>query len=116
MARLGQPELMRNWGPDNLVSKLRGQQADLESQMALASVQLGPAHPKILELSKQIAQVRQSVAAETRRTGEQITYEYKSAAQREGMLRAALDAQKQTADKLNANMIQSDHTEARVRD
>jgi len=76
--------------------------------MALASVQLGPAHPKILELSKQIAQVRQSVAAETRRTGEQITYEYKSAAQREGMLRAALDAQKQTADKLNANMIQSD--------
>src|SRR5882672_771517 len=108
LARLGQPELIAKLGPDNLVSKLRGQQADLESQMALASVQLGPAHPKILELSKQIAQVRQSVAAETRRTGEQITYEYKSAAQREGMLRAALDAQKQTADKLNANMIQSD--------
>src|SRR6266403_6383407 len=39
LARLGQPELIAKLGPDNLVSKLRGQQADLESQMALASVQ-----------------------------------------------------------------------------
>jgi hypothetical protein len=108
LARLGQPELIAKLGPDNLVSKLRGQQADLENQMAQASVQLGPAHPKILELSKQIAQVQQAVGAETRRTGEQITYEYKSAAERERMLRAALNAQKQTADKLNANVIQSD--------
>lgn len=108
LARLGQPELIAKLGPDNLVAKLRGQEADLENQMAQASVQLGPAHPKILELSKQIAQVRQSVAEETRRTGEQITYDYKSAAERERMLRDALNAQKQTADKLNANMIESD--------
>src|SRR2546427_5339743 len=90
LARLGQPELIAKLGPDNLVSKLRAQQADLENQMAQASVQLGPAHPKIVELSKQIAQVRQSVAAEIRRTGEQITYDYKSATERERMLRAAL--------------------------
>jgi succinoglycan biosynthesis transport protein ExoP len=108
LARSGQPELIAKLEPDNLVTKLRSQQADLENQMAQASVQLGPAHPKIIEISKQIAQARQSVAAEISRVGEQITYEYKSAVGREQMLRHALEAQKQTADKLNANVIQSD--------
>ncbi|HZE69220.1 MAG TPA: polysaccharide biosynthesis tyrosine autokinase [Pyrinomonadaceae bacterium] len=108
LARSGQPELVAKLEPDNLVTKLRAQQADLENQMAQASVQLGPAHPKIIELSKQIAQVRQSVDAEVRRIGEQITYAYKSAMERERMQRAALEAQKQAADKLNANAIQSD--------
>jgi succinoglycan biosynthesis transport protein ExoP len=108
LARSGQPELIAKLGPDNLVTKLRSQQADLENQMAQASVQLGPAHPKIVELSKQIAQVQKSVDAEVRRTGEQISYDYKSAAEREYMLRAALETQKQAADKLSANVIQSD--------
>jgi len=108
LARSGQPELIAKLQPDNLVTKLRAQQADLENQMAQASVQLGPAHVKIIELSKQIAQVRQSVDSEIRRIGEQITYEYKSAMERERMLRAALETQKQAADRLNANAIQSD--------
>jgi polysaccharide biosynthesis transport protein len=106
LARSGQPELIAKLEPDNLVTKLRSQQADLENQMAQASVQLGPAHPKITELSKQIAQARQSVDAEVRRIGEQITYDYQSAVQRERMLRDALEAQKQAADKLSANTIQ----------
>jgi len=108
LARSGQPELIAKLEADNLATKLRAQRADLESQMAQASVQLGPAHPKIIELSKQIAQVRQSVDAEVRRIGEQIAYEYKSAIERERMLRAALEAQKQAADSLSANVIQSD--------
>ncbi len=102
LARSGQPELIAKLEADNLATKLRAQWADLESQMAQASVQLGPAHPKIIELSKQIAQVRQSVDAEVRRIGEQIAYEYKSAMERERMLRAALEAQKQAADRLSA--------------
>src|SRR5258708_16637983 len=73
--------------------------------MAQASVQLGPAHPKITELSKQIAQTQQSVDGEVRRIGKQITYDYQSAVERERMLRNALEAQKQAADKLSANAI-----------
>jgi len=106
LARSGQPELIAKLEPDNLVTKLRGQQADLENQIAQASVQLGPAHPKMVELSKQLVQLRQSVDAEVRRIGAHISYEYKSAAEREAMLRKALDAQKQSADKLNANALQ----------
>jgi polysaccharide biosynthesis transport protein len=106
LARSGQPELIARLGSEGLITKLRAQVADLENQMAQASVQLGPAHPKITELSKQIAQARQSVDAEVRRIGEQITYDYQSAVQRERMLRDALEAQKQAADKLSANTIQ----------
>jgi capsular exopolysaccharide synthesis family protein len=108
LARSGQPELIAKLEPNNLVTKLRAQQSDLENQMAQAAVQLGPAHPKIVELSKQIAQARQSVDAEIGRVGEQISYEYKGAVGREQMLRHALEAQKRTADKLNANVIESD--------
>ena len=108
LARSGEPELIAKLGPDNLITKLRAQQADLENQMAQASVQLGPANPKISELSKQLAQARQSVDVEVRRIGERITYEYKSAVGRERMLRYALEAQKQAADELNANAIQYD--------
>lgn len=108
LARSGQPELIARLESDNLVTKLRAQQADLENQLAQASVQLGPAHPKIIELSKQIAQVRKSVANEVTRIGQRISYEYKSAVDREQMLRAALEVQKQAADRLSANAIQSD--------
>jgi capsular exopolysaccharide synthesis family protein len=108
LARSGQPELIARVGPDpdNLISKLRAQEADLENQIAQSSFQLGPAHPKMGELSKQLAQARDSVKAEVRRIAEHITYEYKSAVERESMLRNALEAQKQVADKLNANALQ----------
>src|SRR5260370_15071832 len=57
------------------------------------------------ELSKQRDQAQQSVDAEVRRIDERIIYEYKSAAERERMLRNALEAQKQAANKLNANAL-----------
>src|SRR5437870_9425990 len=60
------------------------------------------------ELSKQLAQVRRSVDAEVKGNGERITYEYQTAAERERMLRDALEAQKQVVDHLNASAVQSD--------
>src|SRR5260370_2440250 len=108
LARSGQPELLAKLAPDNLVTKRSAQRTDLENQMAQASVQLGPAHPKINELTTQIAHVRQAVDHEVRRIGEQITHEYQSAMERERMLRAALEVQKQAADRLDAHAIQSD--------
>jgi capsular exopolysaccharide synthesis family protein len=108
LARSGQPELIAKLDPNNnLITKLRGQQADLESEIAQSSVQLGPANPKMRELSNQLAQLRESLAAEIKRIGDQITYEYQSAAGRERMLRAALETQKEAANSMNANAIQS---------
>lgn len=107
LARSGQPELVAKLDPDNLITKLRSQQNDLENQIAQSSVELGPANPKMRELSNQLAQVKESLAAEVKRIGEHITYDYQSSVGRERMLRDALEAQKQAADKLNANAIQS---------
>jgi polysaccharide biosynthesis transport protein len=106
LTRSSQPELIAKSEPDNLVTKLRAQEADLQMQLAQASVQLGPTHPKIRELSNQLAQTRRSIRSEVKRTGERITNEYRMALERERMLRNALEAQKQAADKLNANAIQ----------
>jgi len=108
LARTGQPDLVSRLEPDNLLTRLRAQQVDLENQIAQASVQFGPAHPKMAELSKQLAQVRKSVDAEVKGIGERITYEYQTAAERERRLRDALEAQKQVVDHLNASAVQSD--------
>src|SRR5690348_3218751 len=106
LASSGNPELLARLDPDNLLAKLRAEQLDLENQLAQASVELGPAHPKRIELSKQLEQARQSVDTENKRIGEQINYEYQSALGRERMLRSALDTQKEAADNLNANAIE----------
>jgi capsular exopolysaccharide synthesis family protein len=108
LAASGHPELLAQPEPDNLLTRLRGQQSDLESQIAQASVQLGPAHPRMAELSRQLAQVQTSIAAEVKRIGEHITNEYQAAVERERMLKDGLEAQKRTADKLNASAVQSD--------
>lgn len=107
LARSGRPELIAKLDPDNLITKLRGQQADLESQIAQASVQLGPANPKMKELSNQLGQVKQSLRVEVMRIGQRISYEYQSAVAREDMLRSSLEQQKQAANTLNANVIQA---------
>ena len=106
LTQSSQPELIAKSEPDNLVTKLRAQEADLQMQLAQASVQLGPTHPKIRELSNQLAQTRKSIRTEVKRTGERITNEYRMALERERMLRNALEEQKQAADKLNASAIQ----------
>lgn len=107
LARSGRPELIAKLDPDNLITKLRGQQADLESQIAQASVQLGPANPKMKELSNQLDQVKQSLSVEVKRIGERIAYDYQSAEAREGRLRSSLEEQKHVANTLNANVIQA---------
>jgi capsular exopolysaccharide synthesis family protein len=56
LTQSSQPELIAKSEPDNLITKLRAQEADLQMQLAQASVQLGPTHPKIRELSNQLAE------------------------------------------------------------
>jgi polysaccharide biosynthesis transport protein len=108
LSRSDRPDLIAKLEPDSLITKLRGQEADLQVQLAQASVQLGPAHPKVLELSRQLERVRQSITAETARIGERIRDEYRATSNREHLLRQALESQKQAADEMNASAIQFD--------
>ncbi|MBI3404788.1 MAG: polysaccharide biosynthesis tyrosine autokinase [Acidobacteria bacterium] len=107
LANSGKPELVAKLEPGNLVTALRARQSELENQVALASVQLGPANPKMVELTKQLAQTQQAVEGELSRIADRISYDYRSSLGRERMLRRALEKQKQVADALSATAIQS---------
>lgn len=102
----GNPELIANIDSNALLPVLRKQEADLKTQIAQAEVQLGPAHPRILELNSQLKQVQTSERQEIEKLGGKIKTDYLAAAQRESMLRAALESQKQAANKLNENAIE----------
>jgi len=108
LARSGQPELLEKVEPGTVLTKLQTQETDLQAQIAQSAVQLGPANPKMIELSKQLAQVQKSLAAESKHIGDRITYEYQGAVNREQMLRNALESQKHAANQMNASTVQAD--------
>jgi polysaccharide biosynthesis transport protein len=106
LAQSGNPELIAGIDANSLLGKLRQQESDLRTQIAQAEVQLGPAHPRIRELASQLQQVQNNLRSEIEKLAGRIKTEYLTASQREGMLRAAMEQQKQEANKLNENAIE----------
>ena len=106
LATSGNPELLGTSEASSLLPSLHKQEEDLQTQLAQAEVQLGPAHPKIKELNSTLKQVQSQEHQEVEKLGAHIKTEYQAAAQRETMLRAALEEQKQAANKLNENAIE----------
>jgi polysaccharide biosynthesis transport protein len=105
VAQSGNAELFKS-EPGSLIEKLRAEEAELRDQYAKASVQLGPEHPKVLELQNEIKQNQDSIAGEVANLQAKIRNEYLAADEREKMIRAALESQKQAASQLNENAIQ----------
>jgi len=89
-----------------LLEKLREQQADLKIQVAQLSTQFGPSYPKLAQLSSQLQEVDQQIQTEMRKVAARLRGDYLAAAQRETMLRSALERQKQEANKLNESAIE----------
>ena len=102
----GNAELLSNMDSTTLLSKLHAEEVDLKTQIAQAEVHLGPAHPHLLELNNQLKQVQKASQAEVDKLAGRIKSEYLTAAQRESMLRAAMDQQKQQANTLNESAIE----------
>ena len=61
VAHSGNPELIGTIVPDSVLPVLRGQQADLRSQLAQANSEYGPHYPKVIQLENQLAQVEKSL-------------------------------------------------------
>ncbi len=102
----GNAEMLSSLDSTSLLSKLHAQELDLKTQIAQAEVHLGPAHPHILELNNQLRQVQKASQAEVDKLAGRIKGDYLTAAQRESMLRAAMDQQKQQANTLNESAIE----------
>ncbi len=90
----------------SLMEHLRGQQSDLRVKVAELATQFGPSYPKVAELNNQIKQVDAELQTETTKVVEGIRNQYLAALQREKLLQADFDKQKQEANKLNESAIQ----------
>ena len=89
-----------------LLDKLREQQAGLKIQIADLSTQFGPSYPKIAQLNNQLKEIDHQLQSETNKAVDHLNGRYQAALQRENMLRASFEKQKQEANKLNESAIE----------
>ena len=101
-----EPTNLSSLANNGLFQKLRETEADLERQYAQLSTQFGPSYPKVLEVSNQLRQAHEAVKAEVDRAVGRAKTEYRSAFDRERMLRSALGQQKIAATQLNEQSIE----------
>jgi polysaccharide biosynthesis transport protein len=94
------------FGADPLLDKLLEKEDDLNTQYAQLTTQFGSGYPKVAELSNQLKQLRQEISDQQTRIRHGLRDQYLAAVQREKMLTAAMEQQKQEANKLNENAIQ----------
>jgi succinoglycan biosynthesis transport protein ExoP len=90
----------------SLLEKLREQQADLKIQVALLNTQFGPAYPKLVQLNSQLKEVGTQIQGEMKKIVARVRGDYMAAVQRESLLKAAMERQKQDANQLNESAIQ----------
>jgi exopolysaccharide transport family protein len=89
-----------------LLEKLQEQKSDLKIQIAQLSTQFGPAYPKLAQLNSQLREVDSEILAEMKKVAGRLRGDYLASLQRENMLRAALEQQKQQENKLNESAIE----------
>jgi succinoglycan biosynthesis transport protein ExoP len=106
LAQSGDPSAFAKLTADNLLEKLRAQQAELETQYAEATTQFGPSYPQVIQLKSQLNQVRASIVNEQKNLLSKVRDEYLAAIQRENLLTSAFDYQKQEANQLNESGIE----------
>ena len=89
-----------------LLETLRTKQADIKIQAADLSTQFGPSYPKLTQLNNQLKEIDAQIVGEMKKIASKVRGQYTTSLQREGMLRDALEKQKQEANKLNESAIE----------
>jgi polysaccharide biosynthesis transport protein len=89
-----------------LLGKLEEQKGELKLQIAQLSTQFGPAYPKLAQLNSQVQEIDAQIQNEMKKVAGRLRGDYLASLQRENMLHAALEGQKQQANKLNESAIE----------
>jgi capsular exopolysaccharide synthesis family protein len=89
-----------------LLDKLQAQKADLQIQSAQLGTQFGPAYQKISQINNQLHEIDAQIQAEMKKVAGRLRGDYLASLQRENMLRAAFEQQKQQENKLNESSIE----------
>ena len=79
---------------------------ELNTQMAQIRVKLAPEHPRVVELSKQIATIQKQVEDSSQRLAERLKADYERTAREEQTLRTALTQAKTEASHQNQDNFQ----------
>jgi succinoglycan biosynthesis transport protein ExoP len=106
VAQSGNPELIGTIVPDSVLPVLRGQEADLKTQLAQANSEYGPHYPKVIQLGSQLVQVETSLQKEIADIQERFRTDYEISAGAEKQLRTAFDGQKQQAYDMSEGLDQ----------
>ncbi len=99
-------ELTTKAEPNALIDKLNAQEAALKVQYAEATVQLGLSNPKVQELSNQLKETQSQISSELKKMSDRVRTQYSEAQAREKMIRAAVEEQKQQANRLSESAIE----------
>lgn len=106
LATSGDPDLLSNVDAASPLVKLRSQEADLHRQRAEASVKFQSTYPKVEELDNELAAVQADIKVEIDRLAVKYKKDYLAALEREKLLRASLENQKDEENKLNESAIE----------
>ncbi|HVO80502.1 MAG TPA: polysaccharide biosynthesis tyrosine autokinase [Terriglobales bacterium] len=109
MSLEGKPELLPKLSTssgDSALVRLRDQENSLRSQLSALTTQFGPNYPKVKEISTQLQSVQAAINTELANAAEQYRTAYLAAQEREKLLRASFEGQKQEANQLNESAIQ----------
>jgi succinoglycan biosynthesis transport protein ExoP len=90
----------------NLLQNLRGQQATLESQMAMDTSKFGTANPKLADERSSLASLSEAIKQEVERIGERAANDFRSSQVAEAGLSGVYDQQRREANKLNDKAIE----------
>jgi len=100
------PEAVTMVSQNGFLQSLRARQAELKNELAQATVQLGSAYPKVVELKNRMQQLDETIDVELKKTTNRIHNDFMGAVGREKMLRQAFEQQKEDASQLNQSAIE----------
>jgi capsular exopolysaccharide synthesis family protein len=106
LAQSGNPELIGTVVPDSVLPVLRGQEADLNQQLAEANSKYGFNYPLVTQLRSQLAAVDKSLKKEIAAIQERFRTEYQASADTERQIKNAFDQQKRLAYDMSDSLDQ----------
>ena len=104
IAESGNPELISTIAPDSVLPVLRGQEADLENQLAQATTEYGPNYPKVVQLRNQLSEVKKSLHKGIANIQERFRSDYAISASTENQIKRAFERQKALANQMSGGL------------
>lgn len=106
LAETGNPDLIASSVPTPTLQLLRGQQAELKSQIAQLNSKYGSGYPRLHELQAQLSRLDAEIASEINNVGKRLDEDYLASAKTESLLRNQFEEQKNAAYQLNEHAVQ----------